>query len=163
MYINKDLIKSDVMFKMPSGKFNELCNNLKVEYEKGDVKVNVSILIRTDSTNEVLVQDNSILFSRKVDNDLKGYFSLARACGDIVSATTNTPIGDIIKKTVLMPCGVFMYENELHFYFNLIIKPDIKSSFILSFENIENIKLIDLPKKDIIILPTMVITSNKEE
>lgn len=164
MYINKDLITNDVMFKMPSGKFNELCNNLKVESEEGDIKVNVSVLIRTDSTNEVLVKDKSILFSQEVNNkNLKGYFALANACGQVLQENTNTNLQEIVKKTVLLPCGAFMYKNELHFYFNLIIKPEIKSSFISSFENIENIKLIDLPKKDIIILPTMVITSNKEE
>ena len=163
MYINKELITNDVMFKMPNGKFNELCNNLKSEYSKGDIKVNVSVLIRTDSTNEVLVNDESILFTQEVNNDLKGYFALAKSCGELLQRYTNTKIQDIVKKTVLMPCGAFMYEEELHFYFNLIIKPEIRSSFIPSFENIANIKLKDLPNKDIIVLPTLVITSNKEE
>lgn len=159
MYINKELITNDVMFKMPNGKFNELCNNLKKDYEDGDIKVNVSVLVRTDSTNEVLVQDDSILFSKDVNNDLQGYFALAKTCGVLLQENTNTKIQDIVKQTVLLPCGAFMYEQELHFYFNLIIKPEIKGYFIPSFENIDNIKLLDLPNKDIIVLPTLVITN----
>lgn len=163
MYINKELITSDKMFKMPHGKFNELCNNLRPEQQEEDVKVNVSVLVRTDSTNEVLVSDNSILFTKEVNNTLTGYFALANSCGEILQESIHTKIQDIVKRTVLLPCGAFMYNDELHFYFNLIIKPDIKEYFNDNFENIENIKLLDLPNKDIIILPSLVITSNKEE
>lgn len=165
MYISKEFITSETMFKMPSGKFNELCNNLKETQEEGDVKVNVSLLTRTDSTNEVLVVGDTHVLSKEVRNDLnvKGYFALAKACGEILVENVHDKLQDIVKKTVLLPCGCFMYENELHFYFNLIIKPEIKDSFNHTFENIDNIKLIDLPNKDIIILPSLVITSNKGE
>lgn len=166
MYIRRELITEDVMFRLDGGKYNTLVNAITHDKtNEDDYEINIAMVIRTDNTNEILINKNgsSIVFTNKVGfNDMIGYFSLATSCQELLLREIAPKFRDNIediKKTVLMPVGVFLHDNKVYFYFNLIIKPEIKDHFNYDFINIDMDALNCLDEKTIIVLPTISIVS----
>lgn len=161
MYINKTEIEKSPMFRMEGGKFSLLVSKIKPEKEsEDDIEAVVSFIVRTDRTNEVMKHEDSVVFTNEIYRGMNNKYMSLMASSKVLlyDLATDEFVTEDVKKTVLMPVGVFIHEDKLHFYFNLIIKDEIKHIFKYDFDNIEDLPLNKLDDKSIIILPTLVKT-----
>ena len=163
MYIDKITLKSSPMFKMEGHEYSRFLERLKDEKEhEEDITAVVSLVVRTDRTNEVLINQQSLLFTNEIYGKAKPtndvYMNLLQTCKVILDDISTGFTSDTIRNTVVMPVGVFLDDNKMHFYFNLIIKEELKDLFYYEFINIEDLALNDINDKSIIVLPTLVKT-----
>lgn len=164
MYIDKIALKSSPMFRLKGDDYHAILDKLKDEKEhEEDVEAVVSLIVRTDRTNEVLIDKESLLFVNEIYGKAEkttNYMNLLQTCKVILDDIVTKDFKmEHIRNTVVMPVGVFLEDNKMHFYFNLIIKEELKDLFKYQFVNLEDLSLNDIDDKSIIVLPTLVKTN----
>lgn len=167
MYINKELVASTPSFRVTGTEYTETLKLIKNDKESdSDLEVAISLLVRTDRTNEVLlVEDNSTVLNLNAygvvnpEVPFDTYVNLMQSCKVLFDPLV-TPEFTLkeLKQTVNMPMGFYIHEDKVHFYFNLVIKEELKSLFTKPFIQIEDLGLKNLNEKSIIVLPTLVKT-----
>lgn len=149
-------------FKMVREKYNELVNSINENPTEESVPVRVGLTIRTMKTNRIAYVGESVLFDIEINpHNNKGYFSVIHSIRHFLLDTYGEKILPLIPKTVLMPVGAFMYNNEMILYFNLILEDEVENEFItdnIKMQNLSNLGYLD--EKSKIIKPTLTFTTH---
>ena len=159
MYTNKHIDSPQFGIRMED--YNSLVNSIDIE---GDYVARIGLAIRTTNTNKIIKNGDSVLFDIEINPfQNKGYFSLIHSIRHFLMTTFGEDeIPSLIPQTVLMPVGAFMYNNEMIFYFNLIVEDEIEENFVVEgLKSTSLLELGNLDDKSKVVLSTLPITKTK--
>ena len=144
-------------FKMRKEKYNELVNSIQENPTDESVPVRVGLTIRTTRTNRIAHVGESVIFDIEIKPHTNtGYFSVIHSIRHFLLETYGEEVLPLIPKTVLMPVGAFMFNNEMILYFNLILEDEIENDFItdtIKTRSLSNLGYLD--EKSKVIIPTL--------
>lgn len=141
-------------FKMTGHEFNALVNTLEPKPTKDSMPVECNLVVRTTTSNEVLIHEDTILIDVTLDKaEPLGYFKVLYALRNCLVENFGDIPFEVIKETVMMPIGAFEFDSKVVIYMNLIIQDNQKEYFqnpTWKFESIDKVKESLNPKSNMV-------------
>lgn len=168
MFVDKSVLKENPSFRMTGAEFKNIIDSMTVSQENEDqIPVRVALTVRTSSTNLVARQHNSVVCTSPLDyHGLQGYFNVTSQVKTIINTMFPMVSFEEIKSTVLMPIGMFMYQDMLHVYLHLILQDDQMEKFTalnMDYPTIKDLYFdFNLDSPSLMVLPTLKIVNNKK-